>query len=65
MDATVNRLTAISLTVYSLPFPATRLFVEDTYYSDTPICIGQPGGNAQTIGDHFVDASTLARVAHR
>ncbi|WP_066798274.1 lycopene beta-cyclase CrtY [Sphingomonas soli] len=35
MDATVEQLDGYRF-VYSLPFGATRLFVEDTYYSDTP-----------------------------
>lgn len=36
MDATVEQLDGYRF-VYSLPFTATRMFVEDTYYSDTPI----------------------------
>jgi lycopene beta-cyclase len=35
MDATVEQLDGYRF-VYALPFAATRLFVEDTYYSDTP-----------------------------
>jgi lycopene beta-cyclase len=35
MDATVEQLDGYRF-VYSLPFTATRMFVEDTYYSDTP-----------------------------
>lgn len=35
MDATVEQADGYRF-VYSLPFAATRLFVEDTYYSDTP-----------------------------
>ncbi|MBX3595275.1 lycopene beta-cyclase CrtY [Sphingomonas sp.] len=35
MDATVTQLDGYRF-VYALPFAATRLFVEDTYYSDTP-----------------------------
>ena len=35
MDATVAQLDGYRF-VYALPFAATRLFVEDTYYSDTP-----------------------------
>jgi len=35
MDATVEQLDGYRF-VYGLPFAATRMFVEDTYYSDTP-----------------------------
>ena len=35
MDATVAQIDGYRF-VYSLPFSATRVFVEDTYYSDTP-----------------------------
>ena len=35
MDATVAQLDGYRF-VYCLPFAATRMFVEDTYYSDTP-----------------------------
>ena len=35
MDATVDQLDGYRF-VYCLPFAATRMFVEDTYYSDTP-----------------------------
>ncbi|WNO53822.1 lycopene beta-cyclase CrtY [Stakelama saccharophila] len=35
MDATVEQHDGYRF-VYSLPFAATRMFVEDTYYSDTP-----------------------------
>ena len=35
MDATVEQVDGYRF-VYSLPFAATRMFVEDTYYSDTP-----------------------------
>jgi len=35
MDATVEQTDGYRF-VYALPFAATRLFVEDTYYSDTP-----------------------------
>ena len=35
MDATVDQIDGYRF-VYSLPFSPTRLFVEDTYYSDTP-----------------------------
>ena len=35
MDATVEQFDGYRF-VYSLPFTATRMFVEDTYYSDTP-----------------------------
>ncbi|GAA0338936.1 hypothetical protein GCM10009087_56770 [Sphingomonas oligophenolica] len=35
MDATVEQLDGYRF-VYCLPFAATRMFVEDTYYSDTP-----------------------------
>jgi lycopene beta-cyclase len=35
MDATVDQIDGYRF-VYCLPFAATRMFVEDTYYSDTP-----------------------------
>ena len=35
MDATVEQIDGYRF-VYTLPFSATRLFVEDTYYSDSP-----------------------------
>jgi lycopene beta-cyclase len=35
MDATVDQIDGYRF-IYALPFAATRLFVEDTYYSDTP-----------------------------
>jgi lycopene beta-cyclase len=35
MDATVDQIDGYRF-VYTLPFAATRMFVEDTYYSDTP-----------------------------
>jgi lycopene beta-cyclase len=35
MDATVEQIDGYRF-VYALPFAATRLFLEDTYYSDTP-----------------------------
>jgi lycopene beta-cyclase len=35
MDATVEQIDGYRF-VYCLPFAATRMFVEDTYYSDTP-----------------------------
>lgn len=35
MDATVEQIDGYRF-VYCLPFAATRIFVEDTYYSDTP-----------------------------
>ena len=35
MDARVEQIDGYRF-VYSLPFAATRMFVEDTYYSDTP-----------------------------
>ncbi|WP_375398206.1 lycopene beta-cyclase CrtY [uncultured Sphingomonas sp.] len=35
MDATVPQIDGYRF-VYTLPFSATRMFVEDTYYSDTP-----------------------------
>ncbi|MEO7170873.1 MAG: lycopene beta-cyclase CrtY [Sphingomonas sp.] len=36
MDATVEQIDGYRF-VYCLPFAATRMFVEDTYYSDTPV----------------------------
>ena len=35
MDATVEQIDGYRF-VYCLPFAATRMFIEDTYYSDTP-----------------------------
>lgn len=40
MDATVEQIDGYRF-VYCLPFSATRMFVEDTYYSDTPDIDGQ------------------------
>lgn len=61
MDATVAQLDGYRF-VYCLPFAATRMFVEDTYYSDTPDL------DAATLGAR-IDAYaaerewTVARVA--
>jgi lycopene beta-cyclase len=46
MDATVDQAPGYRF-VYILPFDATRLFVEDTYYSETP------GIDAARIGDRI------------
>lgn len=49
MDATVPQIDGYRF-VYVLPFSPTRLFVEDTYYSDTPdLYRPVPGGNADPI----------------
>ena len=49
MDATVPQIDGYRF-VYVLPFSPTRLFVEDTYYSDTPdLYRPAPGGNADPI----------------
>lgn len=53
MDATVEQIDGYRF-VYTLPFSSTRLFVEDTYYSDTPdLYRPQPGSgsNADPIAD--------------
>jgi len=53
MDATVEQIDGYRF-VYTLPFSATRLFVEDTYYSDTPhLYRPEPGSgtNADPIAD--------------
>jgi len=54
MDATVEQIDGYRF-VYSLPFSATRLFIEDTYYSDTPdLHRPTPGGsNADPIADRI------------
>ncbi len=56
MDATVEQIDGYRF-VYSLPFSATRLFIEDTYYSDTPdLRRPVPGGsNADPIADRITD----------
>ena len=52
MDATVEQIDGYRF-VYTLPFSATRLFIEDTYYSDTPdLHRPAPGsGNSDPIAD--------------
>ncbi len=53
MDATVDQIDGYRF-VYTLPLSATRLFIEDTYYSDTPdLHRPQPGtgSNADPIAD--------------
>ena len=54
MDATVPQVDGYRF-VYVLPFSPTRLFVEDTYYSDTPdLYRPQPGGqNSDPIGERL------------
>ncbi|MBA4047119.1 MAG: lycopene cyclase [Sphingomonas sp.] len=54
MDATVPQVDGYRF-VYVLPFSPTRLFVEDTYYSDTPdLYRARPGGqNSDPIGDRL------------
>lgn len=56
MDATVEQIDGYRF-VYTLPFSATRLFIEDTYYSDTPdlhrSSVG--GGNADPIAQRIDD----------
>jgi len=54
MDATVEQIDGYRF-VYSLPFSATRLFIEDTYYSDTPhLHRPEPGGtNADPIAERI------------
>ncbi len=56
MDATVEQIDGYRF-VYSLPFSATRLFIEDTYYSDTPdLHRSVPGGsNVDPIADRIAD----------
>ena len=44
MDATVPQIDGYRF-VYTLPFSATRLFIEDTYYSDTPDLHRPPPGS--------------------
>ena len=61
MDATVEQVDGYRF-VYTLPFAATRVFVEDTYYSDTPDI------DAETLGariDAYVTANgwEIERVA--
>lgn len=52
MDATVPQIDGYRF-VYTLPLSATRIFVEDTYYSDTPdLPRAVPGGgNADPVAD--------------
>ncbi len=54
MDATVPQVDGYRF-VYVLPFSPTRLFVEDTYYSDTPdLYRARPGGqNSDPIGERL------------
>lgn len=56
MDAAVEQLDGYRF-VYCLPFAATRMFVEDTYYSDTPDL------DVAAIGDR-IDAYVSARNWH-
>jgi lycopene beta-cyclase len=62
MDATVAQLDGYRF-VYALPFAATRLFVEDTYYSDTPEL--DPAALRQRIENwstaHGINGHTVAR----
>lgn len=53
MDAAVEQIDGYRF-VYCLPFAADRMFVEDTYYSDTP-----------DIGDRALDARIAAYAAAR
>ena len=56
MDATVEQIDGYRF-VYVLPFSPTRLFVEDTYYSDTPD-LYRPvvgGANSDPIGARLSD----------
>ena len=56
MDATVEQIDGYRF-VYTLPFSATRLFVEDTYYSDTPdLYRPKPGSgsNADPIAERVI-----------
>jgi lycopene beta-cyclase len=57
MDATVEQIDGYRF-VYTLPFSATRLFVEDTYYSDTPD-LHRPkpgsGSNADPIAERVLE----------
>ncbi|WP_010184352.1 lycopene beta-cyclase CrtY [Sphingomonas sp. PAMC 26605] len=53
MDATVEQIDGYRF-VYTLPLSPTRVFIEDTYYSDTPDLGRSPhgsGGNADPIGE--------------
>ncbi|MBX9796288.1 lycopene beta-cyclase CrtY [Sphingomonas sp.] len=54
MDATVSQIDGYRF-VYTLPFSQTRLFVEDTYYSDTPDLYrpAAGGSNADPIGERL------------
>ena len=60
MDATVPQIDGYRF-VYTLPLSATRLFIEDTYYSDTPD-LQRPdsahGRNADPIADRILDYAT-------
>ena len=61
MDATVPQIDGYRF-VYTLPFSATRLFVEDTYYSDTPDLYrpkpgvgGMGGSNSDPIAERVLE----------
>ena len=70
MDATVQQIDGYRF-VYTLPLSATRLFIEDTYYSDTPdLARAEPGGaNADPVAErvraygaaHGWDTRTVTR----
>lgn len=58
MDATVTQTDGYRF-VYVLPFAEDRLFVEDTYYSDTPdLYRPAGGGNADPIVERLTDYVT-------
>ena len=61
MDATVTQIDGYRF-VYTLPLSATRLFIEDTYYSDTPdLARAEPG---ETVADPIADRVRDYGAAH-
>ncbi|WP_440202078.1 lycopene cyclase family protein, partial [Campylobacter coli] len=61
MDATVTQIDGYRF-VYTLPLSVTRLFIEDTYYSDTPdLARAEPG---ETVADPIADRVRDYGAAH-
>ena len=56
MDATVEQQDGYRF-VYCLPFTSTSVFVEDTYYQDTPM-LDRIGEGAQLLGVAMIAASS-------
>lgn len=62
MDATVEQADGYRF-VYVLPFSPTRLFIEDTYYSDTPD-LGRPAAGSGQNSDPIVTRIDNYATAH-